>query len=201
MGTRDPRIDAYIEAAAPFARPTLAHLRALVHRACPEVQETVKWGMPFFDHHGPLCNLAAFKAHCAFGFWKGALLVDDRAVADEAMGHFGRITSLGDLPPDEEIEALVRRAAALNEQGVNAPRTRTAPRAPADAPPPLLDALRAREGAMERWEALPPSHRREYATWVAEAKTEATRARRIVTAVEWISEGKSRNWKYERPRS
>lgn len=200
MGRRDPRVDAYIERAAPFARPILTHLRELVHRACPEAEETMKWGMPFFDHRGPLCNLAAFKGHCAFGFWKGALLVDDAATAAEAMGHFGRITSPADLPPDAEVEALVRRAAALNEEGVKAPRTKTAPRASAEAPPALLAALEASPAARAAWEGFTPGKRREYEAWIAEAKTDATRARRVATAVGWIAEGKSRNWKYERPR-
>ena len=200
MGTRDPRIDAYIEKAEPFARPILAHLRETVHRACPEVAETTKWGMPYFDYRGTLCSMASFKGHCAFGFWKGALVMGDSPAAEEAMGHFGRIASLDDLPPEEEIAALVRRAMELNERGVKAPRTKTAARADVAPPDELLRALQEAEGALARWDAFPPGRRREYAEWIAEAKTDATRQRRIATAVEWIGEGKSRNWKYERKR-
>ena len=200
MAVRDPRIDAYIEKAEPFARPILEHLRETVHRACPEVVETTKWGMPYFEYRGTLCSMASFKSHCAFGFWKGALVMGDTPAAEEAMGHFGRITSLDDLPPEEEIAALVRRAMELNEQGVKAPRTKTAARAEVATPDELLEALREAEGALSRWDAFPPGQRREYAEWIAEAKTDATRQRRIATAVEWIAEGKTRNWKYERKR-
>jgi hypothetical protein len=198
MGTRDPRVDAYVGKAEPFARPILLHLREVVHRACPEVQETIKWGMPAFEHRGPLCSMASFKRHCSFGFWKGALLLGDAPAAGEGMGHFGRVASLDDLPPEEEIATLVRRAAELNEQGVKAPRTKTRARAEIPTPDDLLAALREREGALARWEAFSPSHRREYAEWITEAKADATRARRIATAAEWIAEGKGRNWKYER---
>jgi hypothetical protein len=198
MGTRDPRIDAYVEKARPFAQPILRHLREVVHRACPEVAETMKWSMPHFDYRGTLCSMAAFKGHCTFGFWKGALVVGDSPAAEEAMGHFGRIASLDDLPPEEEIAALVRRAMELNEQGVKAPRTKTPRRAEVEPPAELLDALS--EQARAAWDRMPPSHRREYAEWITEAKTDATRRRRIATAAEWIAEGKGRNWKYERPR-
>jgi hypothetical protein len=198
MGTRDPRIDAYIEAAAPFARPVLTHLRDVVHRACPEVVETWKWSFPHFEDRGLLCSMAAFRGHCAFGFRKGALVVGDDARSD-AMGQFGRIATLDDLPSPEALEALVRRAAALNEAGMAAPRSTTRRAAP-EVPDALLAALRARPEAMQRWSALPPSHRREYAEWVAGARTEATRARRVATSVEWIAEGLGRNWKYQRPR-
>ena len=200
MGTRDPRVDAYVEGAEPFARPVLRHLRDLVHAAVPDASETIKWGFPHFEHRGILCSMAAFSHHCAFGFWKGELVVGDSPAAREAMGHFGRIASLDDLPPDEEVVALVRRAAELNEQGVKAPRSKTRARPEVQAPPVLLDALRATPATWSAWEAFPPSHRREYAEWIAEAKSDATRARRVATAVEWIAGGKSRNWKYERPR-
>lgn len=198
MGTRDPRVDAYVEQAEPFARPILTELRERVHRACPEVAETMKWGFPHYEHRGLLCSMAAFKRHCALGFWKGALLVGDAPAAREGMGHLGRIEILDDLPPEQEMAALLRRAVELNEQGVKAPRTRTGSRPDVPVPEPLLEALAAHGGPLERWEAFAPSHRREYAEWIADAKTEATRARRVATAVEWIAEGKSRNWKYGR---
>jgi hypothetical protein len=198
MGTRDPRTDAYIEKARPFARPILAHLREVVHRTCPEVTETTKWGMPHFDYRGTLCSMASFNEHCVFGFWLGEQVTGEGSAAEQAMGHFGRITSVDDLPPEEEIAALLRRAMELNEQGVKRPRTKSAARERAEAPPELLDALQG--DARAAWERMPPGHRHEYAAWITDAKTAATRDRRIATAVEWIAEGKSRNWKYEKPR-
>jgi hypothetical protein len=196
---RDPRVDAYIEAAAPFARPILSRLREGVHRACPEATETIRWGLPHFEHRGILCSMAAFRAHCCFGFWKGSLVVGDTAAVEEAMGHLGRIGSLEDLPDDAGLERLVRRAAELNERGVRAERaTKAARRAELPLPDDLRGALE-RGGAMTAWERFAPSHRREYLAWVEEAKRPETRARRVATTAEWVAEGRSRNWKYERP--
>jgi len=196
---KDPRVDAYIAAAADFARPILKHLRTLVHRGCPDVEETMKWSFPHFDHRGIMCGLAAFKSHCAFGFWKGKLVVDPKTNRSaEAMGQFGRITGLQDLPPDATIVAMVREAARLNEEGIAVPRRRAAPKKEAVVPPDLAAALRAAKGARAAFDGFTPGKRREYVEWLAEAKTEETRKRRLATAVAWIAEGKSRNWKYER---
>lgn len=201
MGTRDPRVDAYIEKSRDFARPILSHVRESVHAACPDVEETMKWGFPHFMYHGILGSMASFKEHCGFGFWKGALVLGDDAEVDGPVWQFGRLTSVADLPPDAEFAALVRRAMELNEQGVPAPnRSRGVPAATAEAPDDLLAALRENGGALEVWEGFPPGKRRDYVEWLADAKTDATRRRRLATAVEWIAEGKSRNWKYERPR-
>jgi uncharacterized protein YdeI (YjbR/CyaY-like superfamily) len=192
-------VDAYIAASADFARPILAHLRAVVHAACPAAEETMKWGFPHFMHEGILCSMASFKQHCAFGFWKGALVVGDGTAAEAAMGQFGRIASLDELPPDEVIAGYVREAARLNEAGVKRP-TSASPRAPrpVEVPEARARALAEAPAAEAAFGRLSPSHRREYAEWIAEAKGEATRARRAATAVEWIAEGKGRNWKYER---
>ena len=199
MGKKDPRVDAYIAAAPDFARPILKHLRALVHRGCPEVEETMKWSFPHFDHRGIMCGLAAFKRHCAFGFWKAKMIVDPKTNRSaEAMGQFGRITELRDLPSDAAILAMVREAARLNEEGIAVPRRKAAPKKEAVVPPDLAGALRATKGASAAFDAFSPSKRREYVDWIGEAKTEETRRRRLATAVEWIAEGKSRNWKYER---
>jgi hypothetical protein len=199
MGKKDPRVDAYIAEAPDFARPILKHLRALVHRGCPEAEETMKWSFPHFDHRGIMCGLAAFKGHCAFGFWKGELIVDPRANRSaEAMGQFGRITVLRDLPPDATILAMIREAARLNEEGIAVPRRKAVPKKEAVVPPDLAGALRATKGARAAFDAFSPGRRREYVDWIAEAKTEETRKRRLATAVEWIAQGKSRNWKYER---
>lgn len=203
MPTTDKRVDAYIARSAPFARPILSRLRSLVHRGCPGAVETIKWGFPHFEHHGILCSMAAFKGHCTFGFWKARLLDDPSgalAPSEEAMGQLGRIAGRDDLPSDRVLLALIRQAATLNERGVRRPRARragtaAAPRTPAD----LLRALRARPSALAAFRAFPPSHRREYVEWIVEAKRVETREKRIRTAATWLSQGKVRNWKYEKP--
>jgi uncharacterized protein YdeI (YjbR/CyaY-like superfamily) len=201
MATTDPRIDSYIQGSADFARPILEHLRKLIHKACPGVVETVKWSMPFFEYEGAmLCNISAFKAHCAFGFWKASLLKDPEGILHiknkNAMGHLDRITSLKDLPADKALIALIKEAAVLNEQGVKKEAAKKSPKAPLPVPPALASALKKNKKAGEIFAAFPPSHRREYIEWITEAKTDETRDKRIATTLEWLVEGKSRNWKY-----
>jgi len=198
MGSTDPRVDAYIANAEPFARPILAHIRTSVHAGCPEVEETIKWSFPHFTYKGMLCSMASFKEHCSFGFWKGSLL---DVPPGTSMSQFGRITSLDDLPRSKELVSLVRRAALMNDDGVKMPRPkRPVKKAPPRAPADLQKALRARARAQTAFRALSPSHRREYIEWITEAKTDATRRRRIATTIEWLTQGQSRNWKYERKR-
>jgi hypothetical protein len=199
MGTRDDRVDAYIARSADFARPILVHLRALVHRACPDVRETIKWGFPHFEHHGVLCSMASFKAHCGFGFWHAQMrsLSDAGSGNDAAMGQFGRITTLEDLPTDAKLAALIRKAAALNAGGVKSVRAAsTRPKVPLDVPEDLAAALRKNRGALAHFTAMSASHRREYIEWLVDAKRDETRQKRLATAVEWIGEGKSKEWKY-----
>ncbi len=202
MGTRDPRIDAYIAKSSEFARPILAHFRKLVHQAAPDVTETMKWSMPHFDHGGILCGMAAFKAHAAIGFWKAELIVDKKYdKGDDAMGSLGRLTSVKDLPPDRVLIGYVKKGIALNAEGVKAPRmarrdTR-AKKPEAKAPADLAAALKKNAKARKHWEAFPPSHRREYIEWITSAKQEETRARRLATCISQVAEGKSQNWKYE----
>ena len=201
MGGRDPRIDAYIAASADFAQPILLRLRALVHEACPAVEEGIKWGFPHFMYKGILCSMASFKQHCAFGFWQGGAVVGAGGAAGEAaMGQFGRIRSEADLPTDDAIRGYVAEAVRLKDARVKTPRRTAAkpPRAEVAVPEMLARALASHDAPRAAFERLAPSQRREYAEWVAEAKTDATRARRVATALEWIAEGKSRNWKYER---
>jgi uncharacterized protein YdeI (YjbR/CyaY-like superfamily) len=204
MATTDPRIDVYIQGSADFARPILAHLRKLIHKACPGVVETIKWSRPFFEYQGGmLCHISAFKQHCAVGFWNAPLLKDPAGVLHikdkNAMGHFDRITSLKDLPADKVLIALIKEAAALNEQGVKKPPpVKTSPKAPLPVPAALTSALKKNKKAGEVFAAFPPSHRREYIEWITEAKTDETRDRRIATTLEWLAEGKARNWKYEK---
>jgi uncharacterized protein YdeI (YjbR/CyaY-like superfamily) len=207
MGTRDPRVDAYIEKSADFARPILTHIREVVHAACPDVEETMKWSFPHFMYRGMLCSMASFKQHCAFGFWKGSLLVgggadgadgaDGAEPAEDAMGQFGRITSLADLPDDDTLTGYVHAAMRLNEQGVPSPtRTKKEPRPELATPSYLTEALASHTAAQETFERFSPSQRREYVEWLTEAKTDATRQKRLATTLEWLAEGKPRMWKY-----
>ncbi|QEC67722.1 hypothetical protein FRZ67_10610 [Panacibacter ginsenosidivorans] len=203
MPTTEPRIDAYIEKSADFAKPILLHLRKLVHKACPDVNEAIKWSMPFFDYKGAaLCNMAAFKEHCAFGFWKARLMKDPEKLFNKdgknAMGQFNRIISLKDLPSDKILVTYIKEAAQLNEAAVKLPPKQKTPVKEISVPAALTVALKKNKKAQEVFEKFPPSHRKEYIQWITEAKTEATRDKRIKSAVEWISEGKGRNWKYER---
>lgn len=193
----DPRIDDYIQSAAAFAQPMLVHIRDTVHQACPQVEETIKWGMPTFMHAGGiLCGMAAFKKHVSFGYWKHALVVGDGS-AQEGMGSYGKMASLKDLPPKKTLLAHIRKAAKLNEDGVKAPAQRKGAKPPPQAPDDLVAALRKNKAAQATYEAFPSSCKREYVEWITEAKREETRAKRLAQAVEWMAEGKRRNWKYE----
>lgn len=197
--TTDPRIDGYIAKSAGFAQPILRHLRALVHEACPEAQETIKWGMPSFVYHGILCGMAAFKAHCTFGFWRRGLtdeIAKTGVKADEAMGSLGRITSLKDLPGDKAMLGYIRKAAKLNEAGAPA-RPKPKPRPALSMPANLTAALKKNAKAAAVFADFSPSPRREYIEWITEAKRPETRQTRLATAIQWIATGKRRNWKYE----
>jgi uncharacterized protein YdeI (YjbR/CyaY-like superfamily) len=205
MKTTDSRVDAYIAKAQPFAQPVLNHMRSLVHKACPEVTETIKWGMPSFDYKGPYFSFAAFKQHCALGFWKAKLLNDPKgylglhkAEGGEAMGHFGRITSLKDLPPDKIILDFLKQAKKLNDDGIKLPAKKKTPATEIKTPAYVMDALKKNKKALATFEAFSPSHKKEYLEWITEAKTEATREKRLEQAMEWMAEGKPRNWKYMR---
>ena len=198
---KDPRIDAYIAKSAPFAQPILKHLRKLVHAGCPSVTETMKWSMPHFDYKGIMCGMAAHKAHCSFGFWREAeLALESSRKESDGMGHFGRITSLADLPDDETIIGYVQQAVALKDSGVKKP-TRPAPkkdREPLQIPDYFAAALRKNKKAQQAFDKFSYSHRKEYVEWLTSAKRDDTREKRLATAMEWLAEGKSRNWKYER---
>lgn len=199
MGTKDPRVDAYIAKSADFAKPILDHIRLLVHKACPDVQETMKWSFPHFDYKGMMCSMASFKQHCAFGFWKASLMKDPQKIlsADEAMGHLGKITRLKDLPSDKVMIAYIKEAARLNDEGVKVERTKPAVKNPIRIPTDLAAALKKNRKALETFERFPPSHKREYIEWIIEAKRPETREKRVATTIAWLAEGKSRNWKYE----
>jgi uncharacterized protein YdeI (YjbR/CyaY-like superfamily) len=185
--TRDSRVDEYIETAAPFAQPILTHVRALIHRALPEVEEGIKWGMPHFMVGGKnVVGLAAFKAHAAV-----VMHYEERT--NEGMGSLGKLSSLADLPGDDELIARIKAGCSAK----SAPRPRPAPKAEPSVPDDLRAALNAAPAALAVFDAFAPSHRREYIAWVTEAKREETRIRRITQTIEWLTEGRKRNWKYE----
>jgi uncharacterized protein YdeI (YjbR/CyaY-like superfamily) len=195
--TRDPRVDAYIARQADFARPILDHLRACVHSACSEAEETLKWGMPSFLYKGKiLAGMAAFKAHATFGFWRAGVAAEIGAEHD-AMGQFGRLTSIADLPAPDRLAALIAEAMALIESRPPPKKPTRPPRPELPVPEALKTALDANPRAAATFAAFAPSCRREYVEWVAEAKRPETRDKRVAQAVEWMAEGKRRNWKYE----
>ena len=196
MAKLDPRVDAYIKKAQPFAQPILTHLRKVIHQACPDVQEGVKWSVPHFDYKGPLCGMAAFKEHIRFGFWKGALLKDK--LPDQAgpmAGSFGFVKSLADLPSGKVLARMVADAARLNDEGVKVKRV-SKPKPALKTPPDLMAALNKNKKALATFTNFPPGQRREYVVWILDAKQDATRVRRVKDAVSWMAEGKIRNWKY-----
>jgi len=203
MEKQDKRIDAYIARAADFAQPILKHLRQLVHMASPEINETIKWGFPHFDYKGTVCSMASFKNHCAFGFWKGSLLHDPNNLLsknkEDAMGQMGRITSLSDLPDDNILIQYVKNAVKLNEEGIKVPAKKpVAPRTEIKVPDYFAKELKNHPAAKNNFEKFSYSNRKEYLQWITEAKSEETRNKRMAKAMEWLAEGKSRNWKYER---
>jgi uncharacterized protein YdeI (YjbR/CyaY-like superfamily) len=205
MPIRDKRIDDYIGKSAEFARPILHHLRQLVHQANPDVKETIKWGFASFDYKGPLCSMASFKQHCVFGFWKSKLLNDpegrlsERAnQGGEAMGNLGRITSLSDLPPDMVLIYFIKEASRLNDEGIKLPAAPKKDKGELVIPGYLAEGLKMNAAAQASFSKFSQTNKREYVDWLIEAKTEETRARRLETAMEWIAEGKIRNWKYIR---
>ena len=206
-GNFEPRVDAYIAKAKPFAPPILNHIRELVHKACPDVEETIKWSRPFFEYKGAILgNMSAFKEHCSFGFWgaeMGKVLREDGVVQEGGMGSLGRITSVKDLPSDKKMLGYIRQAAAFIDAGLGdnritvARRVVKAPKAAVETPAEFAAALKKNKAAGKVFESFSPSCKREYVEWIADAKREETRARRIAQAVEWIGEGKQRNWKYQ----
>jgi uncharacterized protein YdeI (YjbR/CyaY-like superfamily) len=204
MEQYDSRVDAYIAKSADFAKPILIHIRELVHKASPLITESIKWGFPFFDYKGPVCQMAAFKQHMAFGFWKAKQLNDPNKLLQQdepAAGSFGRLISLADLPSDEILVDFIKQAMQINEVAKDSPvKKETPPKVPKAAiemPADFADLLANSPKALEVYEKFSPSHKREYLEWIVDAKSHDTRQKRMQTALEWISEGKSRNWKYQ----
>jgi hypothetical protein len=202
--SRSTLVDAYIAKAAPFAQPILWHVRELVHKAAPGVEEVIKWSRPFFMYRGIILgNMSAFKAHCSFGLWDGKLIAKMRAdgvVSDEGMGTFGRLETLKDLPDDKKLLAYIKQATAAIDDGTRTKNYTRPPRAAKpelEVPADLAAALKKNKAAQKAFDAFAPSHRREYIAWITEAKRDETRASRVTQTVDWLAEGKRRNWKYE----
>lgn len=200
MGKKDPRIDAYIHKAKDFAKPILNHVRELVHKAIPDVEETMKWSMPHFDYLGEMMfMMASFKEHMAMGFWKVSIMNDPDKLLNpkEAMGNFGRIKSMKDLPSDKIIIKYLKEAARLNKEGIKNPSRPKTTSEEIEVPDYFAKALSKNKAAKKVFDGFSPSKKKEYVEWLTEAKTEATRNKRMETALEWIAEGKTRNWKYQ----
>jgi uncharacterized protein YdeI (YjbR/CyaY-like superfamily) len=193
MPTKDARVDAYIARSADFAKPILHRIRKLVHAACPKVEETLKWGSPFYTYKGVLVATPAFKQHCALVFWKGKLIVslDQRK-------KYRRLTSVSQLPGDRILMGCIRKAVELNETGVKNPACgRPKVKQTVVAPDYFLAALRKNKKALMAFENFSPSHKREYVEWIAGARREETRLKRIQTAIKQMAAGKSLYWKYQ----
>ncbi|HXV40711.1 MAG TPA: YdeI/OmpD-associated family protein [Steroidobacteraceae bacterium] len=197
---KNPAVDAYIAKSAAFARPILTRVRGLMHKACPKIEETIKWGVPHFEYQGVVASMAAFKQHASVGFWKQKLMPDPArlfpAAGDSSMG--GRkFRSVDELPSDAVLLRYIKAAVALNEQGLKLPNAGRKKKPPPRLPADLAAALKKNPKAKATYDAFPPSHKREYVEWITEAKQEATRLKRLQTAIEWMAQGKSRHWKYQ----
>jgi hypothetical protein len=196
--------DGYIAKAAPFAKPILKRLRALFHRACPEITEALKWGHPAFEHRGIVGGMAAFKQHVRLVFWKGKLLRDPKRLfcgPDGKAAGVLIVTDAAKLPPDEALLDFIRQAVELNASGTKVPRAAPATRAvPLAVPDELAAAMRENKRAQAGFDALSISQRNEYVEWLVTAKQEATHRKRLLTSLEWLAEGKPRHWKYMRAR-
>jgi uncharacterized protein YdeI (YjbR/CyaY-like superfamily) len=196
MGKKNPRVDEYIARAPAFAKPILVEIRERVHAACPDVEETIKWRQPSFEYKGLMCGMAAFKEHCVFGYWKAPLVLGAAAEGANAMGYRDKITSVADLPSKSAFRAHVRKAMELNEAGITVERPVKELKSEIVVPADLAAAVKKNKKAKATFDKFSPSHRREYIEWVTEAKTDTTRAKRLQQTVEWLAEGKPRNWKY-----
>lgn len=199
MGKKDQRVDTYISKSQDFAKPILEHIRGLVHKACPDVEETIKWGMPSFEYKGPYCMMAGFKHHCAFIFWKASLMKDPRLIANAksevSMGHLKKITSIKDLPSKKILLSYLKEAAKLNADGIKrAPKPKV--KKELVVPAYFTKVLKKNKKAFETFKSFSYSHKKDYVDWITEAKTDETRNKRIATTIVWLAKGRPRNWKY-----
>ena len=199
MGKKDPHVDVYINKAREFAKPVLEHIRDFVHETCPDVEEKIKWSFPHFDYKNQMmCSMASFKEHCTFGFWKASLLKDLKGKSGQtAMGQFGRITKVSDLPSKKVLKSLIKDAMKLNDSEIKiSAKSKSSKKKELTVPGYFMKAIKKNKKALKTFENFSYSQKKEYVEWVTEAKTEPTRKKRIATAIEWMSEGKIHNWKY-----
>jgi len=203
MGKTDTRLELYISKSAPFAQEILWHLTELVHEVCPDAEETMKWSFPCFMYKGSiLCNIAAFKKHCAFGFWLESKMKDPKKIlsrgkAKNGMGSLGKLTGIKDLPSDKILKDYIKEAMKLIEAGEKLSKK------PDDKekktlviPDYFKKALSKNKNALHTFENFSHANKKEYIVWITEAKRDETRIKRLETAIEWMAEGKIRNWKY-----
>src|SRR5579863_1196025 len=199
MKNHSPAVNAYIAKSPEFARPILKKIRGLYHKACPQIEETIKWGFPHFEYKGIVGSMAGFKRYVSYGFWKAKLMEDPHELlalmVKAPMGH-ANATKVSDLPADKILVEYIRQAVKLNEQGVKVPQRKKKTRPELEVPDYFVLAIKKNKRALAAFEAFSPSHKREYVEWITEAKQEETRLKRLATAIEWLSEGKPRNWKY-----
>ena len=200
----NPKVDAYIAKSQPFAQPILSHIRELAHKACPDVEETIKGSMPFFELRGVvLGHMAAFKQHCAVGFWgpeMHAILREDGLLSENGMGSLGKVTSLKELPSDKKLLSYYRQAAgfvASGQRTKSIARIKKPPKPAPEVPAELSAALKKNKAAAKMFAGLSASCQREYVDWIVEAKRPETKEKRVAQSVQWIAEGKQRNWKYQ----
>jgi len=200
---KNPKVDAYILNTAPFAQPILNELRATLETAEPELEETIKWGFPCFTFQSKLiCSFSAYKNHCVFRFWQGSNLKDSAGiltkVGETEMGELSKIKNLEDLPNSEILINYIREAIELSKKKstktIVSEKKITIDLKSYD----LQEIFSSFPKQAEKFDTFSPSHRKEYISWINEAKTEDTKLKRIKTMMEWLLEGKSRNWKYEK---
>ncbi|WPU95271.1 YdeI/OmpD-associated family protein [Mucilaginibacter sabulilitoris] len=203
MKNFDPKVDEYIATSADFAKPVLEHWRQLIHDNCPDVVEAIKWGFPHFDYKGDfMCVIASYKNHCSFTFLKAELMNDARLKDSKTLKpiqrFLGKVTKLSDLPPDEEFIGMLKEAMVLNEKGIKVMAPKSDKPKVLEMPDYFSEKLAGNAKAKAVFESKSDSFRKDYIIWISDAKTDATRQKRMEEAIEWIAEGKGRFWKYEK---
>ncbi|SEW41674.1 Uncharacterized conserved protein YdeI, YjbR/CyaY-like superfamily, DUF1801 family [Chryseobacterium wanjuense] len=202
MEKYDTKVDEYIEKSPDFAKPILQYLRETIHEVCPDAEEAIKWKFPTFMYKGKiLCSITSFKQYCSMGFWLHGEMKTIKELETNAekssMFSLGKITKMEDLPAKPLLKKAILEAMELTDMGVTMKKA-----VPSKTETPIPDyfkeVLQHNKKAWEVFEKGSPSFRKEYINWITEAKTEATRNKRMEQAIEWISEGKGRNWKYEK---
>lgn len=199
--SKNSDIDNYIAGKAPFAQEILTHLRQIIHNAAPDITETIKWRQPCFEHNGLVCSVAAFKKHVTFSFFKGKLLNDSNNIfptSDNNELTSLKFSVLADIPQDDILTAFIQQAIALNaDSNCKRKSTQRKDKDTLVMPNDLAAALASTPAAQSTFNNFSYSKQKDYIEWLTSAKRETTRVTRLATTVQWLSEGKARNWKYE----